>query len=194
VVVHDCSGPHDEPPGGPGASASGYSGTAIGASVKRSPPCLASAQPAISTFAAFGIHAFAVRLRARPRARRANAGRNPPPFWHAQYKGLNNAVPDSKTAGNLGFTGTTCIARTIAVVFPGSASGIGVGDAGRAMFCNDPSAACWLRDALQAPLKRDAVDDVMSSRRSCARLSEIEFFGGSVIWMYDQTKYGDTKP
>jgi len=136
---------------------------------------------------------------------RRRSGRPPPPpaqrppldtaaQTHAQYKGLNNAVPDSKTAGNLGFTGTTCIARTIAVVFPGSASGIGVGDAGRAMFCNDPSAACWLRDALQAPLKRDAVDDVMSSRRSCARLSEIEFFGGSVIWMYDQTKYGDTKP
>ena len=59
---------------------------------------------------------------------------------HAKYEGLNNAVSDSETAGNPGFTGTTYIARAVVAGFPGSAYGIGVGGAGNAVFTSNFSA------------------------------------------------------
>jgi hypothetical protein len=59
---------------------------------------------------------------------------------HAQYEGLHNAVSDSETAGNTGFTGTTYIARATAAGFPSSALGIGVSGAGYAVFTSNFSA------------------------------------------------------
>jgi hypothetical protein len=45
---------------------------------------------------------------------------------HAKYMGLNNATSDSETSGNPGYTGTTYVARALAVGFPSTANGSGV--------------------------------------------------------------------
>ncbi|WP_321820933.1 MULTISPECIES: CAP domain-containing protein [unclassified Burkholderia] len=46
---------------------------------------------------------------------------------HAKYEGLNGALSDDEVAGSAGFTGVTYLDRAVAVGFPSSAKGWGVG-------------------------------------------------------------------
>ncbi|CAH0444173.1 hypothetical protein LMG10661_00697 [Ralstonia syzygii subsp. syzygii] len=46
---------------------------------------------------------------------------------HAKYEGLNNALSDTETTGQPGFTGVSYVDRAVAAGFPSAANGSGVG-------------------------------------------------------------------